>query len=336
MNDTQNPENDMQENHGADAMAAVVEADTRLSTAELQATLERLEALTNENSALKLAVEALEAEKEKLEDIWKRSEAEMANLRRRTEREIAENAKYAVSAFARDVIGIGDNLRRAIEAVPKESAASDPALATLIEGVEVTERELFKVLERQNIVRFDPVGEKFDPHVHEAMMRVETSAQAPETIVQVFQAGYMIGERVLRAAAVVVAKAGAGAPEGSPQRGAPVETDDPDEQIASSSRSRSTDAGDAGDDALNASHQAADNDGGANVLRMQRRASQEKGPTPARKAQIIRPVTVTTSVLSTKRPSSVTRPVMGQATQVDSETPFALPGEPGYADYESD
>ncbi len=335
MNETQNPENNLQEteNESAETTTSSIEADARLSTAELQATLERLEALTNENGALRQAIEALEAEKEKLQDNWKRSEAEMANLRRRTEREITENAKYAVSSFARDVIGIGDNLRRAIEAVPKQAAANDPALATLVEGVEVTERELFKVLERQNIVRFDPVGEKFDPHVHEAMMRVETSEQPPETIVQVFQAGYMIGERVLRAAAVVVAKASTVASDPGPKNSAPVDAEPVDEQAASPANARTLDLGDALDDAADTPQKASRSDGGANVLRMQRRTSQEKGAAPARKAQIIRPVTVTTSVLSTKRPSSVTRPVMAQP---NSDAPFASPGDPGYSEYESD
>lgn len=331
MNDTQNPEDNLQKEEAASLEKAVevtIENETRLTTAELQATLERLAALTTENAALRMAAETLQAEKDRLDDSWKRSEAEMANLRRRTEREIAENAKYAVSSFAKDVIGIGDNLRRAIDAVPKDAVANDPALATLLEGVEVTERELFKVLERQNIVRFNPVGEKFDPHVHEAMMHVATSSQPPETIVQVFQAGYMIGERVLRAAAVVVAKAGAEAPAGGPFRGSRAEG--VDEQAASPS-SMTQEAADA-DTSENPQSDDENDVRGATVLQMQRRDGAEKAP--ARRAQIIRPVTATTSVLSTKKPSSVMRPVMGHAAQAQREKPLAAPADQDYADYD--
>ncbi|MDZ4790916.1 MAG: nucleotide exchange factor GrpE [Hyphomicrobiales bacterium] len=333
MNDMQNPEDNLQKDEVVSVENVVetnLENEARLSTAELQATLERLEALTTENVALRAAAETLQGEKDRLEDSWKRSEAEMANLRRRTEREIAENAKYAISSFAKDVIGIGDNLRRAIDAVPKDAVANDPALSTLLEGVEVTERELFKVLERQNIVRFNPVGEKFDPHVHEAMMHVATSAQPPETIVQVFQAGYMLGERVLRAAAVVVAKAGVEAPKGGPTRASRSEETSSEEKAASS-LSEVTEAPTT--DISETLQREDETDArGANVLNMQRRGSAEKAP--PRRAQIIRPVTATTSVLSTKKSSSVMRPVMGQAAQAQSEKPLAVSQDPEYADYD--
>lgn len=154
----------------------------------------------------KAEITALKAENAELKDKWLRAKAETENVLRRSERDKADWTKYAISEFARDVILIGDNLRRAIEAVPKDAVLEDPNLKTLLDGVEVTERELIKSLERQNVIRFNPKGEKFDPHIHEAMMRIETSDQPPETVVQVIQAGYMIGERVLRPAAVIVAK----------------------------------------------------------------------------------------------------------------------------------
>jgi molecular chaperone GrpE len=134
--------------------------------------------------------------------------AEMENFRRRSERDKSDGMKYAVSEFARDAVSIGDNLHRAIEAAQKEPLEHNPPLKTLLEGVEVTERELFKVLERHGITRFDPLGEKFDPHMHEAMVKVDVPGAPADAVVQVLQAGYKIGDRVLRPAAVIVAKGG--------------------------------------------------------------------------------------------------------------------------------
>jgi molecular chaperone GrpE len=159
---------------------------------------------------LESSLEALRAENTDLKDKSLRLMAEMENLRRRTERDKSEFSKYAISEFARDVVGVGDNIRRAIEAVPKEAAENDPALSGLIEGIEVTERELLKILDKYQVKRFDPKGERFNPHLHEAMTRIEVPNMPADTIVQVIHAGYMIGERVLRPAAVIVAKGGGG------------------------------------------------------------------------------------------------------------------------------
>jgi molecular chaperone GrpE len=150
----------------------------------------------------------LKAENADLRDRLLRSIAEMENLRRRTEREKSDTAKYAISEFARDAVTIGDNLRRAIEAAQKETLDTSPALRTLLEGVEVTERDLFNVLERHGITRFDPLGEKFDPHVHEAMVKVDVPGVPADIVVQVLHAGYKIADRTLRPAAVIVAKGG--------------------------------------------------------------------------------------------------------------------------------
>ncbi len=155
---------------------------------------------------LSAELDAAKAENEELKDRSLRLIAEMENLRRRTERDKSEFAKYAISEFARDVVGVGDNIRRAIEAVPKESVSSDPALGSLIEGIEVTERELLKVLEKFQVRRFDPLGEPFNPHMHDAMTKIDIPNVPADTVVQVIHAGYMIDERVLRPAAVIVAK----------------------------------------------------------------------------------------------------------------------------------
>jgi molecular chaperone GrpE len=152
---------------------------------------------------------ALIAENSDMRDRLLRTMADMENLRRRTEREKADNARYAISNFARDVLTVGDNLRRTIEHVPAEAAAQDPALKSFLDGVELTERELLNVLERHGVTRIDPVGQRFDPNCHQAMYEVENPDVPEGTVVDVMQAGYVIGDRCLRPALVAVAKGGA-------------------------------------------------------------------------------------------------------------------------------
>ena len=154
----------------------------------------------------------------KADEHWKLylgAHAEMENLRKRTAREVADARTYGISGFARDVLDIADNLQRALDAVPPEArAAAEPGLAALIEGVELTERSLLNALEKHGVKKFDPAGEKFDPNFQQAMFEVPDASVPSGTVVQVVQAGYMIGERVLRPALVGVSKGGAkaGAP----------------------------------------------------------------------------------------------------------------------------
>jgi molecular chaperone GrpE len=156
------------------------------------------------------ATEALTKEVAEAKDRMLRTLAEMENLRKRTMREVSDARTYAISGFARDVLDIADNLQRALDALPAEArAAADPGLKALIEGVELTERSLHNALEKHGVRKFDPAGEKFDPNVHQAMYEVPDSSVTVGTIAQVIQAGYMIGERVLRPALVGVAKGGA-------------------------------------------------------------------------------------------------------------------------------
>jgi molecular chaperone GrpE len=168
------------------------------------------EAASDAVSGLAAEIEELRAENTDLKDKMLRLMAEMENLRRRTERDKSEFSKYAISEFAREIIGVGDNIRRAIEAVPKGAVTPDSVLYSFVEGVEVTERELLKILEKHQIKRFDPQGEPFNPHLHEAMTKIDVPNVPADTVVQVIHAGYMIGERVLRPAAVIVAKGGQG------------------------------------------------------------------------------------------------------------------------------
>jgi molecular chaperone GrpE len=144
-----------------------------------------------------------------LKDKLLRTLADMENLRRRTEREVADARVYGISSFARDVLGVADNMRRALDAVgPDVRSAADAAVKALIEGVELTERELLKALEKSGIRKIEPQGEKFDPNLHQAIYEVPDASVPAGSVVQVVQPGYLIGERVLRPAMVGVSKGG--------------------------------------------------------------------------------------------------------------------------------
>ena len=156
------------------------------------------------------STEALAKEAADARDKMLRTLAEMENLRKRTTREVADARAYGIAGFARDVLDIADNLQRALDAVPVEARdAADPGLKALIEGVELTERSLLNALEKNGVKKFDPSGEKFDPNFQQAMYEVPDASVPSGTVVQVVQAGYMIGERILRPALVGVSKGGA-------------------------------------------------------------------------------------------------------------------------------
>ncbi|MDQ8732204.1 nucleotide exchange factor GrpE [Bradyrhizobium sp. LHD-71] len=174
-----------------------------------------------EGSAEAVAKELLNKELGETRDRMLRTLAEMENLRKRTSREISDARAYGITAFARDVLDIADNLQRALDAVPAEAkAAADPGLKALIEGVELTERSLLNTLEKNGVKKFDPTGERFDPNFQQAMYEVPDPSVPAGTVVQVVQAGYLIGERVLRPALVGVSKGGA-KPAPAPQPASP-------------------------------------------------------------------------------------------------------------------
>ena len=144
-----------------------------------------------------------------LKDRLLRTLAEMENLRKRTEREVTDARLYGVASFARDMLGVADNMRRALDAVaPELRASAEPGVKALIDGVELTERELLKALEKNGVRQFSPRGEKFDPNVHQAMFEVPNPSVPAGSVVEVVAPGYMIGERVLRPAMVGVSKGG--------------------------------------------------------------------------------------------------------------------------------
>jgi molecular chaperone GrpE len=160
-------------------------------------------------------IEALRGENAELRDRYLRLAAEMDNLRRRTEREVKDAKSYSVAGFARDMLAVSDNLRRALDAVPAEvREGGDAGFSALVEGVDMTERSMLAALERHGVRKLDPMGEKFDPNFHQAMFEVPNPDVANNTVVQVVQAGFVIGERVLRPAMVGVSKGGPKAPTG--------------------------------------------------------------------------------------------------------------------------
>ncbi|WP_119273023.1 nucleotide exchange factor GrpE [Taklimakanibacter deserti] len=151
---------------------------------------------------------AFKEEAGKLKDQLLRTLAEMDNLRKRMEREKAEATLYAATNFARDILSVSDNMDRALATAEADhlKEATEP-VKNLVAGVEMTRRELLNVFERHGITRVDPLGEKFDPHFHQAMFEVPTNEKPPGTVMQVMQAGFKIGDRVLRPALVGVARA---------------------------------------------------------------------------------------------------------------------------------
>ncbi len=154
-------------------------------------------------------VAALEAEKAELRDKLLRTLADMENLRRRTEREVADARSYGMAGFARDMLGVADNFRRAIESLPQEAVASaEGTLKALLDGIEITERDLLKTLERHGVKKLDPAGQKFDPHLHQAMFEAPDPSVPKGTVTQVVQTGFTIGDRVLRPAMVGVSTGG--------------------------------------------------------------------------------------------------------------------------------
>jgi molecular chaperone GrpE len=195
---------------------AVQDGAAALETDEQRADATVEPEVADAGSAAPDRVAALEAALGEMRDRLLRAHAEMENLRRRTEREVQDARRYANAGFARDLLGVADNLRRAIEAAAaasgvaedEEEDADDPAFSALLEGVALTERELLKALEKNGVTRLEPKGQLFDPHRHEAVFEAPDESVPTGTVVQVMQDGYMIGDRILRPAMVGVARGG--------------------------------------------------------------------------------------------------------------------------------
>lgn len=179
---------------------------------------------------------AARAEAAEMKDRLLRTLAELENYRRRAEKERQDTAKFAIAAFARDMLTVADNLRRGLETVSAEDRKANPAVETLAAGMELTERETLATLERHGIRKVDPLGEPFDHNLHQAMMEIEDASKPAGTVAQVMQAGYVLNDRLLRPAMVAVAKGGpAAAPAGDDERKtAPVHAPIANEDLANS------------------------------------------------------------------------------------------------------
>ena len=211
MND-QAKNNGVPEDNVSDNNATTPEAPTRDAGGEkpFEADYEALVKLAKEN--------------EELKDRSLRLAADMENLRRRTARDVHDARTYAIANFARDMLSVSDDLKRALEAIPAEAKASgDGGFKALIDGVEMTERSMLAALERHGVKKLQPEGEKFDPNFHQAMFEVPNPDVPSGTVIQVVQTGYVIGDRVLRPALVGVSKGGpkAAAPESAAEPGGP-------------------------------------------------------------------------------------------------------------------
>jgi molecular chaperone GrpE len=160
----------------------------------------------NPHAAEFAVLEALKAEVESLKDQRLRALAEAENIRRRAEKEKAEASQYAVTKFARDMVGIADNFSRALAACPPaQREAADPQVKAVLDGVEATDRQLLAILENYGVKQVDTSG-KFDPNLHQAIAEVPGNGKPAGAIVDVVQSGFTIGDRLLRPAMVTVAR----------------------------------------------------------------------------------------------------------------------------------
>jgi len=170
-------------------------------------------------AVLRDEADQLREEVAELKDQLLRALAETENLRNRARREREEAVRYAAAPLAKDLLPVADNLRRAIDSVPAEAAEENEKLKGLLVGVEMTEKSLIDSLAKHGIVQIDPLGERLDPHRHEAMMEMPDPDRPAGTIVQVFEIGYLLHERLLRPARVGVATGGPSSPPGRQEQG---------------------------------------------------------------------------------------------------------------------
>ena len=185
-------------------------SDNRPQNQTEAATADEATMQTDAAAAAPKASTSLDRELADYKDRLLRTLADMENMRKRTEREVADSRVYGISAFARDILGVADNMHRAMQALDDELRVNaDEQVKALLDGVELTERELMNVLEKHGVKRIEPLNQKFDPNRHQAMFEVEDASVPSGTVIQVMQAGYLIGERVLRPALVAVSKGGA-------------------------------------------------------------------------------------------------------------------------------
>lgn len=157
---------------------------------------------------LQRVVEGLQAENAELQDKYLRAVADAQNIRRRAQQDIEKERKFGIERFAREVLSVADNLGRALQALPADASAIDPALRNVIVGVQATDRELQAILERHGVTRVEALGKPFNAEFHQAMMEIEDASVPTGTVVQELIPGYLLAGRLLRAAMVGVSKGG--------------------------------------------------------------------------------------------------------------------------------
>lgn len=172
-------------------------------------------ALIDDDNTFQARITELEEEATRLKDHMMRALAETDNIRKRSIKEREDAGKYAISAFAKEMIEIADNFQRAIDAVPAEAKAADGVLKNLMDGIEATERAMLKSMEKHGIRKIEPLGQMFDPNFHEVMFESPLPGKPGGTIIQVIEPGYVLNDRLLRPARVGVAKADPSANGGS-------------------------------------------------------------------------------------------------------------------------
>jgi molecular chaperone GrpE len=182
------------------------DTESRAQDSEVTAELEGVpeEMLETGDTQAEL-LEALKSDLEAAKQDVLYAKAETQNVRRRLEKEVADTRTYAATAFARDILSVADNLSRALETIPAELRADDK-MKNLVAGLEATGREIEKVFASHGITRIASKGLPLDPHQHQAMLEIPSDDVEPGTVLQELQAGYMIKDRLLRAAMVAVAK----------------------------------------------------------------------------------------------------------------------------------
>ncbi len=206
--------NDRPDKHEASEMPADGAEEVKVEAANDDQATPESGAEDGEFAADHEAFLRLATENEELKDRALRIAAEMENLRKRTARDVHDARSYSIANFARDMLGVADNMRRALDAIPDQAMeAADDGLKSLAEGVEMTARDMLTTLERHGVKKLAPKGEKFDPNFHQAMFEVQNPDVANNTVTEVVQEGYVIGERVLRPAMVGVAKGGPKEPQ---------------------------------------------------------------------------------------------------------------------------
>ncbi len=164
------------------------------------------EAISKEIDIKQVRIQALEEQLDRMKDQMVRALADAENTRKRAIKERQNATKYAISNFARDIVSVADNLRRALESIPEETLEEFPQVKNLTQGIEATERELMRSFEKNGIGKIEPLDEKFDPNFHEVMFEAPVPGKENGTIIQIIEPGYMINGRILRPARVGLAK----------------------------------------------------------------------------------------------------------------------------------